>query len=1471
MPIDKMIPRFLVSDEDERLLKEGAMTDALNVSISEDGAGSEGVLKNLKGTAEATLKDGLTQGDIGPSSTVKVIGSVSDPQQNAIYFFVSGGGQQQDAIYKYDTTDDKYLPVIKSSSLLAFTDDMFVKADVINGDFNQDGQTETLLFFTDGVNPPRKINVNRALAGDYPVSGSELAKRAICCAKRPNQFAPTYRFDSDPTFPQNNFKEDLFQFATQNIYVDGEESALSPYSSVAVSQPVTLNALETDGYAVSDILDNVCLINLNANSNEVGIDYVRILCRRGNTGAFFIIDEIKPSEVITRDIFGTPTQVYSPSTGEYRFYNTVLGSFLSERISNKLYDNVPISATGQAITGNRLFYSDYEEGRENVDTDVELDVIYSSFVDKSGSFIAPTANVITQTLTKNIKIDFLAGLSFDSLEEVGSATAQTIVPAGTKIDIGFNFDTSFTLSASNSEPLLSFFATAISGNAVRYGFMESPNSVHFSRTVSSPDPSGFISVSYTVAFDQTITEITSAIADLFVGFQVTYRCDMQTSNTDSTAVLFTGDDEIQELSPFVPDGVDSIEGTLTTPKCLVTVDFNTTTITSNTITIIPRVTAVAVDVPLNGLQFNEADDGYTIALGYGVISESILNDTTLSYSNVNAAYISQEVATAEVIETKPTFKSGSSHSFGIVYKDEFGRSGAVNEIGSAYVETITDRAASTLGLGPASIKLTFNHEPPEWATDYQIVYAGPDSIQDYVQYTTGPAYTAQTRVTSQNDNAKTYIDPENRRLYVSLNTLELYKKEKNPSRDYVFTKGDRLRVISRISDNNSATVYPTATDGSLIEFEVVDLINISHKADSAETTPVNINFGPEHEPDEVRPDEHEGLFIVLESSKINAGLTDSQGNPVRYVGFDWGDVSGFDPSTDGVGGDLERTNATNHWGKGTVVEIYTPKKSTDVKVYYEIGHGNRIGEGRTGNENLHGNTLTLVNGSSWMRPVACKTPLHVDDISEDLWLDTSNSAWENRAAIDTYGYKTLILESSNVTDRFDSEVWSRGRIHLVNKKANTVRRTNSVTYSDIYQEDISVLSLSAFDAAGLNYKNFDPKFGRVSYIGNYNDDMVLLQENKLCLVPVNKNIIEYASGNADVTVSNLVLGQQRYSSGDYGVGNHPESVLIQDNDVFFVDKSRQAVMRLGGGQLVPISQKDVSSLFEDFFNADNDKYVSGYDPRDNTYYITSLGNAPETVSYDIYRGVWQSKCSFTPDVYASQNNMMYSALYVNTSTEEENTDEHYMFWKHDSDVRNTFYGGDTQPSRVTVVSKTSPSRVKVYNAVSYEGDSGDWEMTQAETDLGQVSGSVDSWKTMEGSYYADMPRNTSTGSYGSNTEDIYLGVLTPSGQTNTFNSNIRLSRSNVPSSATGFIGGTEVAISTIDYNANTITFFGFPSELYDQPVTISITMDQTRTTEDVMRGHWSKITLSNSSSSKHELYCINTHISDSKSHHALGG
>ena len=88
MAIDKIIPRYLVSDKDERLLEEGAMTDALNVSITENGSQTEGIIKVVKGTIAATAKDAASQ--ITNAEGLTVIGSVSDHSDGIIYFFCAG-------------------------------------------------------------------------------------------------------------------------------------------------------------------------------------------------------------------------------------------------------------------------------------------------------------------------------------------------------------------------------------------------------------------------------------------------------------------------------------------------------------------------------------------------------------------------------------------------------------------------------------------------------------------------------------------------------------------------------------------------------------------------------------------------------------------------------------------------------------------------------------------------------------------------------------------------------------------------------------------------------------------------------------------------------------------------------------------------------------------------------------------------------------------------------------------------------------------------------------------------------------------------------------------------------------------------------------------------------------------------------------------------------------------------------------
>ena len=1521
MPIDKIIPRFLVSDKDERLLKEGAMTDALNVTISEDGDGTEGVLKNVKGTTAASPASGSEL-----FGATKVIGQVSDHQRGFIYYFTVNSSGVGDAIYQYNTKSstngtlaaNSYRVIIQNNEL-GFDHNGFVKADILN--INIDGSLNTLLYFTDGVKSPRKINVDRAVAGAYEqFTGSNFVEH-ISAIKAANNKFPLVSFDSDTNVLQNNFNEDTFQFATQNIFQDGEESAISPYSEIAVSKVLFLNTMETSGFATNPFIDNVCLVNIQLDPVLPDLKEVRLLARRGNSGAFFVVDQFDPTTVLTRHIAGNSVTVYSPTTETYRFYNNTLGEAVPTQTVNKLYDNVPLSAKGQAIAGNRVVYSNYKEGFDNVTTNVTLSVEYSPLTDKDEQFIAADQNtsVISQTTSTSpsIKVNLLGGTAFDGLES-GSTQADkdTVVPAGTKIRLSFDWggaDKDITVSASTSGGGVfrvegTFVATSTLGPNFSFSdpgvVLKSSDSVVLQH-YSDSDQDG-ISIDYVVPQDQSIEDIGSALEDIMTGKTIDYLytvSNVQFDVVDGTQDITNAPDSLQ-TSYGNWTGLD-LDGNVNA-----TFDFGDTGTLTGTGQQGFQINPKLIKVEKSSAVFSVddiADSGFNnYDLFFNISQQQEANilgnqsDTgILGYAVTVSNFVSNQFASANVIQAKPTFKSGSTHSFGIVYYDEFNRSGFVNELGSCYVKTVNERKNSDPvinNLGPASVKITFSHDPPSWAERYQIVYAGPDSIDDYVQYTTGPAYVATSELSPSSDTTKHLTDVQNKRLYVSLTTLESYREEKNVSRNYSFTKGDRLRLISRRADDNGSTLYPKANDDSQIEFEVVDVVILSKGTNPADTTePIQI---ARESGSNAADDKYTGTFLVLEASRINGGETNSSGAAVRYVGFDWGDVSGFDLTT-GTDSTIG-TTTINHWGKETLVEIYTPKKTTSQKVYYEIGHGDRCGSRKGTNINEHGVSITVKNGDSWLRPVACKTALHAgtspgggvqvldDDTQAALPGGGNFSAWEARDFYDSYGYQTLFIESNTLSDRFDSRIWSQGRAHVPFKKAKEITRINGLTYSDAYAEDVSNLSLSSFNPSLANFSSLDLKFGAIDYIGNYNEDVVAIQENKLALIPVNKNIIEYASGNADVSVSTDVLQQHRYSSGDYGSSGHPEAVIIQDNTVYFVDESRQAVLALTGGQLVPISEKNMSSFFETFFASGATKYVSGYDPRDNVYYLTRRGTNESTVGYDAARGLWQSRYSFLPDVYSNQDNMLYTAKYKSVS-DGENT----IFYKHDNEsAYNTFHGEAAVPSTVQVVSKLSPSRVKVFNAISYEGDSNKWEMsTGATTNLDQTSGLIhdaaDAVNTpkfveKEGGYYAAMSKSSALKYY-------YIGTISDGGVTSGSNninlSDIsRLDRLNFFTSEVSLFTSSDGQTFTQDeLGPRVLTSFNLSTKsIFVQPIPNETTAEDfsifngkklyagVQTNGDALRGNFAKITLTNSSTTKHELYCINTHITDSKLHHPLG-
>lgn len=1415
MAIDKMIPRFLVSDEDERLLKEGAMTDALNVTISEDGEGSQGVIKNVKGTIAGTAVAGSA---LTAANNVTIIGQVSDSQRGYIYFFVADAIDTSDgpenAIYRYDTSNNQYKVVFKSG-YLDFSTTSFVKADVVNAAFQQDGVLQTALYFTDNEKPPRKINVERAIAGEYDsISGSDL-DYALCVIKAAPTTPPDFVFDTEVSIEQNNFQENIFQFATQIIYKDGEESAISSYSKLAISQSSIFSGLENENYGVQNYVQNVCKIRTNIDPSLPDLKKVRILAKKGNDGSFFVVDEFDPKTNINRSVLGSSFEVYNSGTAEYKFFNDRLGAGVSSVTTNKMYDNVPLKARGQAIAGNRLIYSNYTEGRANNpgNTVADLDVVYSDVGVGSSSLIpsADSDDVISQSSTAlHIDIDLLASNAFGS-----NATSQTPVPAGTRIDFSFVFKPTFT-------------ATAVTGNLIEFQAENTDTNQQGTLASTSLTLSTLSSntevfrLSTFISSDQTISSLADLLAGLIDEEEITLTYTGVTGNLTGAGVDSTGYTGAEVHVTFKLGEV--------------------TAATTATWTLKPRITKINIEqIDLSIGQLSVIGSGEDSLFDCLVPSGTAASE--VNYTSVNATYISDQLAIAETLGASPTFKSGSSYSLGVVLYDKWGRHGFVNELGSVFVDHIATRSSE---YGPASVNVNFANYAynPPWADSYQIVCTG-SSVSSVFQYTVGGAYPSRQIDNTTSDPRP--LDTTSKKLYISLKTLDLYRNDKDFLRDYSYTKGDKLRIISAKNSNSTALTYPTASDGTVIEFDVVGVEVLTYGTDN----PIHFDGHDGSSVIDSLIDPHAGTFLVVEAPSIAAQVDGTDGTPLKYDGYDWFQVTGEDYSTTNT-----VSTRKNYWNRETLVEIVTPKKSTSEDVYYEIGERRRLGVWKVPGMGPYGPAFTINSGDVHYRAVACKSPVY-----DTSWKSMIGASGTDEVPKE-WVYQPKYLEDSSVSDAFASKSWDRGRAHVVYENAAEINRFNGVTYSDAYAEDVANLSLSSFNPSLGNFESLDSRYGAVNYLGNYSDDLVAIQENRFGLVPVGKNIIQYAEGSGNVAISTSVLGQAKYSSGDFGCGNHPEAVLIQDSDVFFVDESRQKVLRLGGGQLTPISDKGMSSAFEDFFKTPYTKYVSGFDPRINTYFITGKNaSTGETIGYDVNRGVWQSKYSFVPDVYANQDNMLYSALY--------NTNGN-AFYRHDDNAattnRNTFYEASVADSMVEVVSKVSPSRVKVYNALSYEGDSALWDMnTGVKTDLGQTSGTITSWSKKEGSYYASMPRDASD---ESTSHKIYLGNLTDSGDGLTFTSTVRLSRLPIPlgNQAITQPTGSDITFNIASVAGNSITFGEDASPTSGHTyLVLSPSLNG-----DPMRGHWAKIKLTNSSNTKHELYCINTHVTDSKSHHPLG-
>ena len=515
-----------------------------------------------------------------------------------------------------------------------------------------------------------------------------------------------------------------------------------------------------------------------------------------------------------------------------------------------------------------------------------------------------------------------------------------------------------------------------------------------------------------------------------------------------------------------------------------------------------------------------------------------------------------------------SFKTEANHDFGIVYYDERGRHGFVNHLDSAFVEGYSDQERGS-NKGRVEIDLHLSGQPPSWAHSYKIVYAKNSTVQDFVQYSVGGAFVIE----DPEDNVDT--NQTNKNIYVSLNYLQGHpisyvssfgaRTPEGGLNFYKFEEGDKLLVISH--GPGGSRVYDN------YDFEVVGTVNLGGVDNPLSTDPTP---------------SQQGEFVILKN------------NP---------DAEGFSFTSVLAG------SASNKWNKNCVVELRTPKKVQDAdnQVYYEVSdHYRVLRNPQNGILEHEEEIVTVDKGDVWFRPVAT----NVRELEEGEYVDIILDD-DGNAAAPQPNFTNVFLETVSQSDLFRSDSYSYiSRPNFIFKDAKETTREATITYSEPSNPEGKKVNYSSFNASLANFKDLPEGFGGIQYTNDHNDYLFVLQEDKVSIILVNKNIISSASGTGTITASSNVLGEAVFYPGRNGVSKDPSSIFDSSEEVYFCNKSLSKVYRWSKQKGVEeISGKGMSSIIRASIkraisNNEQIRIVGGYDPLKDEYLLTILN--PET-------------------------------------------------------------------------------------------------------------------------------------------------------------------------------------------------------------------------------------------------------------------
>lgn len=303
------------------------------------------------------------------------------------------------------------------------------------------------------------------------------------------------------------------------------------------------------------------------------------------------------------------------------------------------------------------------------------------------------------------------------------------------------------------------------------------------------------------------------------------------------------------------------------------------------------------------------------------------------------------------------------------------------------------------------------------------------------------------------------------------------------------------------------------------------------------------------------------------------------------------------------------------------------------------------------------------------------------------------------------------IEEARIRGGYNNTITDLGvKAHIVEDNPNNQNRFNTIIYSGVFNSRTGINQTNEFSVGEDITRSVDPAHGSIQKLFAEDTNLIIFQEDKVNRALIDKDAIYTAEGQALTASGRMVIGQIVPFAGKYGIATDPFSFAVYGYRKYFTDRKRGCVLRLTtGGEIIEISGYGMHDFFRDQLTQDGiTRIVGGWDNHTKNYMLSiQTASGYKTTSFDEGVQGWTSFFSFKPSFMFSLTSTFFSTnagkLYSHYGT--SNYGEFYTV-ENDSDV--------------TVVLNSSPSTVKVFKTVNYEGGT-DWTVDSIVASSGDIA------------------------------------------------------------------------------------------------------------------------------------------------------